>query len=102
MRLSQLLNKDLVAIDQGKRIGSMSGMEMYFDPETGEIDSFVISNRGPIPFFQRKKAEEWHIPWKAIKKIGPDMILFEIHTQTKHQADDLETVNRCTSTQVDE
>lgn len=93
MRLSQLLNKDLVAIDQGKRIGSMSGMEMFFNPETGEIDSFVVSNRGSFLFFQRKKAEEWHIPWKAIKKIGPDMILFENQTRTKYGADDFEMVS---------
>ncbi len=88
MRLSQLLNKELVAIDEGKRIGSMSGMEMVFNPDTGEIDSFEVRKRGSFLFFHRRKAETWHIPWKSIKKIGPDMILFEI--KAKHEANDFD------------
>lgn len=80
MRLSEFSGKEIIDLNNGERMGIVGQSDLIISMDTGEIQSIIIPNRG---FFGgKKKKYEIVIPWKAVRKIGPDMIIVE----TKHLA----------------
>lgn len=72
MRLSELQNKDIVDVSDGRNIGSI--IDVKIDEATGNILSFIIEpNKNFFKFFNRNTDTE--INWKNITKIGEDVIL---------------------------
>ncbi len=75
MRLSDLQNKDIVDVDDGKNIGNI--IDVNIDATTGNIVSFIIEpNKNFFKFFNRTTDTE--IKWHSIKKIGEDVILVKL------------------------
>lgn len=75
MRLSDLQNKDIVNVMDGKNIGNI--IDVRIDEETGSILSLVIEpNRNFFSFMN--KGVDTEINWKNITKIGEDVILVNI------------------------
>jgi len=75
MRLSDLQNKDIVNIMDGKNIGNI--IDVKINEENGNIDSFIIEpNKNFLSFLNRGKDTE--IKWNSIAKIGEDVILVKI------------------------
>jgi len=75
MRLSDLQNKDIVSINDGRNIGSI--IDVNIDPNTGSILSFIIEpSRTFFKFFRGEKFDT-EIHWKSIEKIGEDVILIK-------------------------
>lgn len=75
MRLSDLQNKNVVNIIDGKNIGNI--IDVKIDEEKGNILSFVIEpNKNFLSFFSRGADTE--IAWNSITKIGEDVILVKI------------------------
>lgn len=75
MLLSELQNKNLVNINDGKNIGSIVDVKM--DEVTGNILSFIIEqNKKSFSFTSKGNATE--IKWENIKKIGEDVILVNL------------------------
>lgn len=75
MRLSDLQNKDIVNVIDGKNIGNI--IDVKIDEEKGVIESFIIEpNKNFFAFFNRGSDTE--IKWNNITKIGEDVILVEI------------------------
>ena len=76
MRLSDLQNKDIVNIKDGRNIGSI--IDVKIDPNSGNIVSFIIEpNRNFFRFFRGEKFDT-EINWHSIEKIGEDVILVKI------------------------
>ena len=105
MRLRELLDKELISIDEGRRYGSMQQMDVLFHPETGQIEALELNRRSFFSFFRWPKGETWHIPWHSIRKIGPDLILFETSSSKEIRTEnplpngeDVETMHRPTET----
>lgn len=75
MLLSELQNKTLVNIIDGKNIGNIVDVKM--DDVTGNIISLVIepNKRG---FSFSSKGNYTEIKWENIKKIGEDVILVNL------------------------
>lgn len=72
MRLSDLQNKDIVDVVDGKNIGSI--IDVKIDEANGNIVSFIIEpNKNFFKFFNRSTDTE--IKWQSITKIGEDVIL---------------------------
>ena len=71
MRLSDLAGKDMIDVQSGTRMGVLGSSDLLIDEVTGRIDSIIFSSGG----FPLKRRDEKIIPWAAIQKIGPDMIL---------------------------
>jgi len=82
MRLRELLDKELIDIDQGRRYGSLQQIDLLFHPQTGEIEALEVGRRGFFSFFPWSRAETWQIPWSSIRKIGPDLILYDARKQS--------------------
>ena len=74
MRLSDLQNKDIVSVSDGKNIGSIIDVNIDYN---GNIESLVIeANKKFLSF---NKNDDYTVDWKDITKIGEDVIL--VHTK---------------------
>lgn len=74
MLLSDLQNKTLINIIDGKNIGSI--IDIKIDYEKGEILSFIIEPNKKSFFSNKNNYTE--IKWRNIKKIGEDVILIDV------------------------
>ena len=73
MNLSDLQNKDIVNIKDGKKIGNI--VDVTID-NNGYMISFIIQkSKFNINIFKGNNEEE--IKWNQIKKIGEDVILVD-------------------------
>ncbi len=75
VRISDLENRDVINIADGRRMGNVVDLEL--DLESGRIQAIVV------PGSQRLlglwgKSDEIVIAWDKIKKIGADVILVEV------------------------
>ena len=67
MRLSELQNKNLVNVSNGKNIGNI--IDVNIDYQSGNIKSFIIEST----FLN--KDNDMEVKWNDIQKIGEDVIL---------------------------
>lgn len=74
MRLSDLQNKDIISVIDGKNIGNIIDIEI--NEEGNKIDLIVEKHKFILSSFSNKK--EITIKWDQIKKIGEDVILVDI------------------------
>ena len=72
MRLSELHNKNLVNVSNGKNIGNI--IDVNIDYQSGNIKSFIIESKGSILTFLNKD-NDMEVKWNDIQKIGEDVIL---------------------------
>lgn len=75
MRYKDISGKEIVNINHGKRLGILGQTDLEIDKTTGDIQSFIIPSYKWFGF--KKEDDEKRIYWRAIKKIGEDMILIE-------------------------
>jgi len=74
-RSSELRQKEVINISDGKRLGFVCDVEIDF--ENGRIESIIIPGSGRL-FGLLGKDNEFVIPWERIKKIGEDIILVDM------------------------
>lgn len=76
MRLSDLQNKDIVNMIDGRNVGNI--IDVKIDEDTGNIVSFIIEpSKNFFSFFNRGNDTE--INWESIAKIGEDVILVKLN-----------------------
>lgn len=75
MRLSDLQTKYIVNVNDGKNIGNI--IDVKIDELNGTIESLVIEPNKNFFSFTKGKIDT-EINWKAIEKIGEDVILVNI------------------------
>jgi len=75
MRYSDLAGKEIIAVDEGIRLGVVDHTDLLIDTRTGEVDSIII------PYGKRLWARKMVvIPWRGITKIGRDFIIVDLST----------------------
>ena len=74
MRLSELQNKDIVNIKDGKKIGNI--IDIYIDQQGKSKGLIVEKSKFIISRFTN--SGEINIKWDQIEKIGEDVILVNI------------------------
>ncbi len=75
MRLSDLQNKYIINVNDGKNIGNI--IDVKIDEVHGSILSLVIEPNKNFSFFSKGKVDT-EISWNSIEKIGEDVILVNI------------------------
>lgn len=70
MRLSELQEKDIISLNDGKKLGRIIDVTV----EDGRIYNFIIEPKRKFFSFIRK-GEEIPVKWEDISKIGTDVIL---------------------------
>ena len=71
MYLSELQNKDIVSIKDGKKIGNIVDISINND---GYINGLIIQK---VKFSLFRGTNDEEIKWNQIKKIGEDVILVD-------------------------
>ncbi len=74
MKLSELREKDVVNICNGKKLGCVTDLE--FDKKSCQVTALIISQG--ISFLNLFGNDELCIPWCHIRQIGTDVILVEL------------------------
>lgn len=74
-RSSDLKQKEVINISDGKRLGFVCDVEINL--EDGKIEAIIIPAGGRLFGFMGKDSE-FLIPWERIKKIGEDIILVDM------------------------
>lgn len=75
MRLSELQNKNIVSMTDGRNIGNI--IDVKINEKNGQILSLIIEpNKHTFSFLSR--GEDTEIKWNNITKIGEDVILVNL------------------------
>ena len=74
MHLSELQNKNLVNINDGKNIGNI--VDVKINNINGNIITLIVENKSNMFSFVSKESET-EVKWDDIKKIGEDVILVD-------------------------
>ena len=74
LRASELRVKEVVSVNDGKRLGYIFDMEI--DMDTGKIVSFVIPGGGRILGFLGRGGE-LVLDWVNIRKVGKEVVLVD-------------------------
>lgn len=75
MRLSDLQDKDVVNVVDGKKIGNIIDVNLEYN--SGKMDSLIVEkSKFFISMFSTK--DEIEIRWEQIEKIGEDVILVKL------------------------
>lgn len=75
MRISELQTKDIVNINDGKRIGKIVDIEINNE---GQIVYLIIESKKAIRAFISSSMPDSTITFNQIKKIGEDVILVDL------------------------
>ena len=76
IRITDLHCKEVICLADGRRLGYVSDVEVEV-PE-GKVLALVVP--GPCRFLGvAGRSDDFVIPWGCIKRIGPDIILVDIH-----------------------
>ena len=75
VKFSDLHCKEVICISDGRRLGYISDIRVEL-PE-GQIVAIIVP--GPCRFFGLLgRRDDYVIPWRCIKKIGPDIVLVDV------------------------
>ena len=78
IRIYDLRQKEIINIKDGTRFGFVADLEI--DEKKGEISKIIVP--GPAKVFGVFGRDvEYCIPWKAIKRVGDDIILVEVDAE---------------------
>ena len=82
LRASDLTQKEVINIADGKRMGLITDLEV--DLKKGKINAVIIPDAGKFMGIFGKD-HEFEISWDQIKKIGEDVILVELRSGVELQ-----------------
>ena len=78
MRFTQLQCKEVICISDGRRLGFITDVQVEV-PE-GKICAIVVP--GPCKILGvAGRSDDYLIPWSAVRKIGPDIVLVDIRPE---------------------
>lgn len=78
MTFSELKQKDVVNICDGRRLGKPIDLVIG---ETARIEAIVVPLPGNLLSLLKQEKEGCMLPWSRIMRIGDDVILVEVHEQ---------------------
>ncbi|WP_342525812.1 YlmC/YmxH family sporulation protein [Chryseomicrobium sp. FSL W7-1435] len=75
MRLSELVRKELVGMQDGKKYGLLEHAELVIEPQTGEL--LGIEVKSPKTWKGKNRDTLFFISWQDIQVIGNEYVLFQ-------------------------
>ncbi|KGA97770.1 YlmC/YmxH family sporulation protein [Alkalihalobacillus alcalophilus ATCC 27647 = CGMCC 1.3604] len=85
MKISDLQSKDIVNMENGRRLGHLTDLDINLS--TGKIEAMVINGTNKVMGLLGKADAEVIIPWDNIIKIGSDVIIVEVPESIKAFSD---------------
>lgn len=78
VRVTELHCKEVICVADGRRLGFVSDVEIEV-PE-GKVCAILVP--GPSRFFGLwGRNDDYVIPWRYIKRIGPDIVLVDVRPE---------------------
>ena len=75
MRITELHCKEVICVSDGRRLGFISDVEVEIP--CGNVLAIIVP--GPCRIFGiLGRNDDYVIPWRCIKRIGPDIVLVDI------------------------
>jgi len=78
IRITELQCKEVICVSDGRRLGFITDAEVEL-PD-GQLCAIVVPCPGKF-FGLTGRKDEFIIPWRCIKKIGPDIVLVDIRPE---------------------
>ena len=75
VRTTELRAREVVALDDGRRLGGISDLEI--DLDSGTVTALVLPGPGRL-FGLFGREEETVVPWDRVQRIGVDVILVSL------------------------
>ena len=75
MRLSEFAQKKIINIYNGEILGSAGDSDLLIDPADGRILEIILQPPGRL--ISRSDKHPISIPWSAVKKVGPEIIVVD-------------------------
>lgn len=76
MRASELQGKEVIEINTGERLGVIQKSELLLNTATGMVEALILIKNG----WGGREKELHTIPWRQIRKISDELIIFERRT----------------------
>jgi YlmC/YmxH family sporulation protein len=76
MRLSEFATKRIINIYNGEILGSAGDADLLIDPSDGRILEIILQPSSRL--LNRSEKHSLTIPWSAVKKIGPEIIVVDV------------------------
>jgi YlmC/YmxH family sporulation protein len=80
VRFSDLGGKDIINLADGERLGRLGECDLELDEATGAILTLVTPARGGL----RRARGPVAIPWVAVRRIGPEVLIVELPAESGH------------------
>ncbi len=80
MRLSDLQNKDIICVNDGKKIGNI--IDINID-SSGKLESLIVE-KSKFIISRFSTSSEIEIKWVQIEKIGEDVILVNLNLTSEN------------------
>ncbi|WP_459499859.1 YlmC/YmxH family sporulation protein [Bacillus sp. C1] len=76
MRLSELSGKEIVDLERAEKMGVLGHADLEINEKDGKIQALII----PVGKWGglKREQQEVRIDWSRIKKVGHDMIIFDL------------------------
>jgi YlmC/YmxH family sporulation protein len=76
VRLSDLIGKDIINLQDGGRLGAIADSDLIVQVETGKIESMVLPERSG--FWSLWDKDVLVVPWSCVKKIGSEVVIVDL------------------------
>lgn len=73
MRASELQGKEVIEVNTGERLGVIQKSELMVNTDTGTVEALIFIKHG----WGGKEKESRTIPWRQIRKISSELVIFE-------------------------
>ena len=74
MRMTDLAGKELINLKDGQRLGRLGDCDLEVDEGSGSLSAVVV----PVRAARDRAAGPARIPWTAIRRVGPDVLIVEM------------------------
>lgn len=78
MRILDMKQKEVININDGRRFGVISDIEI--DVSDGKVETIIVPINGKL-LGMFGKDTEYCIPWTEVKQIGDDIILVDVDSE---------------------
>ncbi|HWQ72741.1 MAG TPA: YlmC/YmxH family sporulation protein [Desulfitobacteriaceae bacterium] len=88
MFLSDLGSKEIINLFDGAKLGLIGDADLAISSK-GEIEAIILTSRSGFSGFfsgmgdRNRDKDLLYIPWQAVKKVGSEVIIVDLHNRTE-------------------